>query len=78
MHMHSPNKPQKFKHTSSCQKADGNCFLGREWRAGGGIHVTRDHRNTRRALQKRKKELRAIQNKRCGMPTSCVTLLHDN
>jgi hypothetical protein len=32
MHTHSPNKPKKFKQTSACQKADGNCFLGQERR----------------------------------------------
>jgi hypothetical protein len=30
MHTHSPNKPKRFKQTSVCQKADGNCFLGQE------------------------------------------------
>jgi hypothetical protein len=29
----------------------GNCFLGQERRADGGIHVTRDHNNVRSALQ---------------------------
>jgi hypothetical protein len=28
MQTHSPNKPKKFKKTSACQKAGGNCFLG--------------------------------------------------
>jgi hypothetical protein len=31
MHIHSQNKPKKFKQTLyACQKADGNCFLGQE------------------------------------------------
>jgi hypothetical protein len=39
MHTHSPNKPKKCKQTlSACQKADGNCFLGQERCADGGIH----------------------------------------
>jgi hypothetical protein len=29
MHTHPPNKPKKFKQTSSaCKKADGSCVLG--------------------------------------------------
>jgi hypothetical protein len=48
MHTHSPNKPKKFKQTlSSCQEADGNCFIGQERSADGGIHATRDHNNVR-------------------------------
>jgi hypothetical protein len=72
MHTNSPNKPKKFKQTSSCQKADGNCFLG--------IHAARDHNNVRNVLQNtHKKNLsRAIQNKRRGMPTYGVVLRHDN
>jgi hypothetical protein len=45
MHTHSPNKPQKCKQTSACQKAGSNCFLGQERSADGGIHTTRDHSN---------------------------------
>jgi hypothetical protein len=50
MHTHSPNKPKKFKQTSACQKADGNCFLRHERSADGGIHATRDHSNFRSVL----------------------------
>jgi hypothetical protein len=55
MHIHSPNKPKKFKETSACQKADDNCFLGQEMSADGGIHATRDHNNVRSVLRKTKK-----------------------
>jgi hypothetical protein len=42
---------KKFKQTmSACQKADGNCFLGHEKSADGGIHTTRDHINIRSVL----------------------------
>jgi hypothetical protein len=34
--------------------------------------------NIRSALQNSKKLPRAIQNERCGMPTSSVLLIHDN
>jgi hypothetical protein len=51
MYVHSPNKPKKLKRTlSACQKADGNCFLGQERNADGGIHATRDHNNVRNIL----------------------------
>jgi hypothetical protein len=30
MHIHSPNKPEKFRQTSACQKADGDCFWDRK------------------------------------------------
>jgi hypothetical protein len=44
-------KPKKFKQMlSACQKAAGNCFLGQESSADGGIHATRDHNNIRSVL----------------------------
>jgi predicted transposase YbfD/YdcC len=54
MQTHS-NKPKKFKQTSACQEADGNCFLGHEMSAGGGIHAIRNHNNVRNVLQDTKK-----------------------
>jgi hypothetical protein len=46
MHTYSPKKSKNFKQTlSACQKADGNCFLGQERGADGGIHATRDRNN---------------------------------
>jgi hypothetical protein len=58
MHTHSPNKPKKFKQMlSACQKADGNCFLGQERCADGGIHETSDHNNVRSKLQKTKRSV---------------------
>jgi hypothetical protein len=51
MHTYSPNKPKKFKQTlSTCQKTDGNCFLGHDRTADGGIHAIRDHSNVRSVL----------------------------
>jgi hypothetical protein len=55
-----------------------NCFLGQERTAVGGIHATRDHHNARGVLQNTKKMHSAIHNKRRGMLTSGVALLHDN
>jgi hypothetical protein len=79
MDIQSPNKPKKFKQTlSAFQKANGNCFLGQERSADGGIHATRDN-NIRHVLQNTKKKLcMAIQNKRRGMLTYSVVFLHDN
>jgi hypothetical protein len=38
---------EKFQQMSACQKADGNCFLGQERSADGGIHAARDHSSIR-------------------------------
>jgi histone-lysine N-methyltransferase SETMAR len=79
MHIHSPNKPTKLKRAlSACQKVDSNCFLGQERSADGGIHATKDHNNVTSVLQNTKKLHRAIQNKRHGMLTFGVVLLHHN
>jgi hypothetical protein len=43
MHTHSPNKQKMFQQTSACLKADGNCILGHNRGANGGIHATRNH-----------------------------------
>jgi hypothetical protein len=75
---HSSNKPKKFKQTSACQKADGNCFLRQKRSADGGIHATRDHNNITSVLWNTKKLYRAIQNTRCRMLTSSVVLFHNN
>jgi hypothetical protein len=79
MHTHSPNNPKKFKQTlSACQKADGNCFLGQERSAIGGIHATMD-RNVSSVMQNtKKKTVPGHSEQRCGMLTSSVYLLHDN
>jgi hypothetical protein len=52
MHTHSPNKPKMFKKKtlSVCQKADGNCFLGQQRSADGGVHAKRDQNNIRSIL----------------------------
>jgi hypothetical protein len=78
MHTHLPNKLRKVKQTSACQEADGSCFRGQERSADGGNHATRDHNNVRSVLRNTKKVNRAIQNKRCGMLTYGVVLLHDS
>jgi hypothetical protein len=57
---------------------ESNCFLGQERNADGGIHATRDHSNVRSLLRNNEKLCRAIQNKRHGMLTTSVVLLHDN
>jgi hypothetical protein len=42
MYTHSPNKPKNFEQMlPPCQKANGNCFLGQEMSADGGIHAKR-------------------------------------
>jgi hypothetical protein len=42
---HTFTKQTKKVSTDVCQKADGNCFLGHERSADGGIHAPRDHDN---------------------------------
>jgi hypothetical protein len=81
MHTDSPDKPKKLKQTlSACQKADDNCFLGQERSADGEIHATRNHSNVGNVLRNTEKNCvgPAIQNKKCGMLTSGVVVLHDN
>jgi hypothetical protein len=79
MHTHSPNKQKKFKQTlSSCQKADGNCFLGQERSTDGGIYAKRDHDNVTSLLRNTKQLLRTNQKKRHIMLTSGVVLFHNN
>jgi hypothetical protein len=63
---------------SACQKAGDNRFLGQERSAGDGIHATRNHNNVRNLLRNNKKLNRVIHNKRLGMLTYSVVLLHDN
>jgi hypothetical protein len=52
---HLPNKPKIIKKNVGCQKADGNCFLGQESSAVGGIHATRDHNKVRSVLRNTKR-----------------------
>jgi hypothetical protein len=80
-HMHSPNNPKKLKQTFACQKADGNCFLGQNRK--GVVMVEFMQRGTTITSEVHCETLRnclepAIQNKRHGMLTSCVMLLHDD
>jgi hypothetical protein len=67
MHTHSPNTLKKFKHTSACQKSDGNCFLGQEGSADSGIHATRDHINIRSVLRNTKQTAQGQPFTRKGM-----------
>jgi hypothetical protein len=39
-----------YTHSSNNQKADGNCFLGQERSAVGGIHATRDNNNVKSVI----------------------------
>jgi hypothetical protein len=66
---------KKFKKLSS-RNLMPSVFWDRS--ADGGIHATRDHNNVTNVLQNTKKWHRAIQNKRHGMLTPGVVLLHDN
>jgi hypothetical protein len=52
--------------------------IGLERSADDEIHAKRDNYNVRRSLRSTKKNCRAIRNKRRGMLTSGVVLLHDN
>jgi hypothetical protein len=57
---------------------DGRCFMGQGRNANRENHGTKDRNNVTSTLQITKKKAWAIQNKRCGMLTSGVVLLHDN
>jgi hypothetical protein len=61
---------EKFKHTSACQKADGNCFLGQERSTDGGIHA--------KEITMSQVYCERLRNKRRGMLTSGVVLLNVN
>jgi hypothetical protein len=73
MHTDLPDKLKEFKQTSV-----GKLMATIFWDRKGGIRATRDHSNVTSVLQNTKKTVRAIQNKRCGILTSSVVLLHDN
>ncbi|PNF33479.1 hypothetical protein B7P43_G00561 [Cryptotermes secundus] len=47
-----PKMMKKFKQTSVCQKADGNCFLEHERSVYSGIHAKRDDNNVRSVLRR--------------------------
>jgi hypothetical protein len=74
---HIHKKPKKFKQMFFARKLKQ---LEQEMSVDGGIHATRDHNNVRSGLRNAKKNCvgPAIQNKRCGMLTYGVVLLHDN
>jgi hypothetical protein len=72
MNIHLLNKSKKFKRYVVCQKADGYCFLGQERSADDGSHATKE------VYCETKKQRRTIENKRRGMLTYGVMLLHDN
>jgi hypothetical protein len=67
MHTRSPNKLENLKQTLSARKpTDGNCFLGQERSADGGIHATRHHNNITSVFRNTQKNFvgPAIQKKR--------------
>jgi histone-lysine N-methyltransferase SETMAR len=78
MHTHSPNKPKKFKQTLSNRKIMATVFWDRkgilltEFMAPGPTITSEVYCETLHKLR------RSIQNKRCGMLTKGVILLHDN
>jgi histone-lysine N-methyltransferase SETMAR len=78
MHTHSPNKPRKFKQTLSARKLMATLFwdmkrvLLVDFLPQGTTITSEMYCETLKKLQ------RAIQNKRRGMLTSSVVLLHDN
>jgi hypothetical protein len=77
-HIHQTSWKSLHKRCLPARKLIANCFLEQERSADGGIHATWDHNKARGVLQNTKKLHRAIQNKRRGMLTSGVALLHDN
>jgi hypothetical protein len=80
VNVHTFTRDEKAQTNVVCHKADGNCSLGWERSAAGGIHATRGHDNIRSMLRNTKKLHRVIENKRHGMLISgvLVLLLHDN
>jgi hypothetical protein len=79
MHTHPTNNPKKFKRAlSACQKTDGNCFRGQET----VLIVEFMQQGTTVTSELYTETLKitgwAIQNKRRGMLTSGVVLLHGN
>jgi histone-lysine N-methyltransferase SETMAR len=78
MHTHSPNKPKKFKQTPSNKKLMATLFWDRKGILfteciAPGTTITSDvYSDTLHKLR------RSIQNKRHGMLTKGVVLLHDN
>jgi hypothetical protein len=59
-------------------KANGDCFLGQERSADGGIHATRDHNNIKSVLQNTKKNCIGHSEKKAWNACTDAVLLHDN
>jgi hypothetical protein len=55
VYTHSSNRTRTFKEASACLIANGNCFLGQERNADGGISAIRDHKSIRSVLQNTKR-----------------------
>ena len=78
MHTQSPNKPKKWKQTFSKRKMMVTVFWDRkgilltEFMTPGTTITSEVYYETLKKLR------RSIQNKRCGMLTSGVIILHDN
>jgi hypothetical protein len=78
MHTQSQNKPKTFNYTFSApQETGGSYILWQERSVDGAIRTTEDYHNARTAMHN-SKECRAIENKRRGMLTYGVVILHDN
>jgi histone-lysine N-methyltransferase SETMAR len=77
IHAHAPNKPKKFKQTSSARKPIAAVYWDRE----GVLMAEFMQQGTTMSevyCRTLKKLLRAIQIKWCGILTSGIVLLHDN
>lgn len=78
MHTHSPNKPRKFKQSLANRKLMATVFWDRKgvllikFMEPGTMITSETYCETLKKLR------RAIENKRRGMLTSGVVLLHDN
>ncbi|GFW94458.1 histone-lysine N-methyltransferase SETMAR [Trichonephila clavipes] len=70
-------KSQELKNFDFSEKKHGFCFLGQTMYSSVGIYASRND-NSAAYCQTFKRLRRAIQNKRRGMLTNGVRLLHDN
>jgi hypothetical protein len=77
MHTHSPDKPKQFKQTSP-RKLMASVLWDRKGVLMVEFMQQRTTATSEVNCEALKKLRRAIQNKRCGMLTHGVVLLHDN
>jgi hypothetical protein len=78
MHTHSPNKLKKFEQTLCARKLLAAVFQDRKGVLMVEFMQQRTTVTSEVYCKTLKKLCRAIQNKRCGMLTSGVVLLHHN